>query len=62
MYYQYYEIVGSEKPIYLAKPEGYLTYEEVLDRDLLDYEEIAYLEKIENGVKLYEPLYLREGE
>ncbi|GIP45150.1 hypothetical protein J45TS6_36090 [Paenibacillus sp. J45TS6] len=62
MYYQYYEIVGSEKPIYLAKPAGYLTYEEIPNEDLLTYEEIAYLEKIENGVKLYEPLYLKEGE
>lgn len=62
MFYQYYEIVGSEKPIYATKPYGYLTYDEIPNGDLVDYEEIAYLETVENGVKLYEPLYVREGE
>lgn len=60
--YQFYEIVGSEKPIYVTKPEGYLSYEEVPNGDLVNYEEIAYLEIVENGVKLYEPLYVREDE
>ncbi|AOZ94889.1 hypothetical protein [Paenibacillus crassostreae] len=62
MFYQYFEIVGSEKPIYQVKPEAYLLYEEVPDGDLIEYEEIAYLETIENGTKLYEPLYVREGD
>lgn len=62
MFYQYYEIVGSEKPIYSTKPNGFLTYDEILDEDIVDYEEIAYLETVVNGIKLYEPLYVREGE
>ncbi|WP_068505886.1 hypothetical protein [Paenibacillus kribbensis] len=62
MFYQFFEIVGSEKPIYLLKPEGLLLYEEIPGGDLGQYEEIAYLETIRNGIKLYEPLYAREGE
>ncbi|MEC0238196.1 hypothetical protein P4H71_28180 [Paenibacillus kribbensis] len=61
MFYQFFEIVGSEKPIYQSKPEGFLVYEEIIG-ELMDYEEIAYLEIIQDGVKVYEPLYVREGD
>lgn len=62
MFYQYYEIIGSEKPIYKTKPEGLKTFSEIPSGSFSSYEEVAYLEHIEGERKLYEPLYFKGDE
>ncbi len=58
--YQYYEILGSENPIYKTKPQDLLVFDEVPNGDLFGYVEVGYLEVIESGERLYEPLYVKE--
>lgn len=57
--YEYYEILGSEKPIYRTKPEGLKTFSEIASADFIEYEIVAYLEYNDAGKDLYEPLYKR---
>ncbi|AVF28850.1 hypothetical protein [Paenibacillus larvae] len=64
MFYQYHEIVGSEKPIFETKPAGVLLYDEIPEGDFIHYTEAAYLKITEDEITLYEPLYVkvkREG-
>lgn len=60
--YQYYEILGSENPIYKTKPQDLFIFAEIPNGDLYGYIEVGYLEVIESAERLYEPLYAKEGE
>ncbi|WP_085520892.1 hypothetical protein [Tuberibacillus sp. Marseille-P3662] len=61
MFYQYHEIIGSEKPIYTEKPDGFLTFGEIPSGDFPSFDEVAYLEVLEAGREYYEPLYSKRG-
>lgn len=62
MFYQYYEIIGSESPIYTEKPEGLLTFAEIPSGEFSSFEEVAYLETTEANQDYYEPLYSKEDD
>lgn len=59
MYYEAHEIYGSELPIVRSKQKGQYTFDELFEQDLLDRdrEEVAYLQVMVHGQKLYLKLY-----
>ena len=60
--YEYYEIVGSEKPIYTEKPNDLVIYEDIPSGQFGSYEEVAYLETETRGQNYYLPLFEKVGE
>jgi len=61
MFYQYYEIIGSEKPVYKIKPEGLQTFSEIPPGQFSSFEEVAYLKHTEGEEIFFEPLYSKGG-
>jgi hypothetical protein len=62
MVYQSHEIIGTDKPIYNTKQEGFLFYEEILllNENPGDYQIEGYLQ-VNKGQILFQPLYTKRG-